>query len=119
MRRRQVGRVRYLPGDKMWLAALSRLIPRHRWGAVFVVTPTTLLAWHRRLVARHWDYTNLWVPRISSMALTSRVAPCRPAMMIIDHVPAVRLPPDHAARVCPVDHSRRTGPTHLAPACPA
>jgi hypothetical protein len=29
--RRQVGRVRYQPGDRLWLAALSRLVPRHRW----------------------------------------------------------------------------------------
>ena len=50
--RRQVGRVRYQPGDRLWLAALSRLIPRHRWGEAFAVTPATLLAWYRRLVAR-------------------------------------------------------------------
>jgi putative transposase len=37
--RRQVGRVRYQPGDRLWLAALSRLIPRHRWGEIFAVTP--------------------------------------------------------------------------------
>ena len=36
--RRQVGRVRYEPGDRLWLAALSRLIPRRRWGEVFMVT---------------------------------------------------------------------------------
>jgi hypothetical protein len=33
--RRQISRVRYQPGDRLWLAALSRLIPRHRWGEVF------------------------------------------------------------------------------------
>ncbi len=56
--RRQVSRVRYQPGDRLWLAALSRLVPRRRWGQVFAVTPATLLAWHRRLVARKWDYTS-------------------------------------------------------------
>ena len=55
--RRQIGRVRYQPGDRLWLAALSRLIPRRRWGEVFAVTPATLLAWHRRLVTRKWDYS--------------------------------------------------------------
>ncbi len=36
--RRQFGRVRYQPGDRLWLAALSRLIPRRQWGEVFAVT---------------------------------------------------------------------------------
>ena len=36
--RRQIGRVRYQPGDRLWFAALSRLIPRYRWGQVFAVT---------------------------------------------------------------------------------
>ena len=53
--RRQSGRVRYEPADRLWLAALSRLIPRRRWAEVFAVTPATLLAWHRRLVTRKWD----------------------------------------------------------------
>jgi hypothetical protein len=56
--RRQAGRLCYQPGDRLWLAALSRLIPRRRWGEVFQVTPSTLLAWHRRLVARKWDYAS-------------------------------------------------------------
>ena len=30
--RRQVSRVRYQPGDRLWLAALSRLVPR-RWNS--------------------------------------------------------------------------------------
>ena len=50
--RRQVSRVRYQPADRLWLAALSRLIPRRRWGEVFAVTPATLLGWHRRLVTQ-------------------------------------------------------------------
>jgi putative transposase len=49
---RQISRVRYQPADRLWLAALSRLIPRRRWGEVFTVAPATLLAWHRRLVAQ-------------------------------------------------------------------
>ena len=60
--RRQISKVRYRPGDRLWLAALSRLIPRHRRSEVFAVTPATLLAWHRRLVARHWDYPAGGVP---------------------------------------------------------
>ena len=45
--RRHAGRVRYEPGDRVWLAALARRIPRRRWTGVFPVTPATLLAWHR------------------------------------------------------------------------
>src|ERR1039458_9075612 len=56
--RRQMGRVRYQPAGRPWLAALSRLIVRRRWGEVFAVTPATLLAWHRRLAAGNWDYTS-------------------------------------------------------------
>jgi hypothetical protein len=36
--RRQISKVRYQPGDRLWLPALSRLIPRHRWSEVFAVT---------------------------------------------------------------------------------
>ena len=56
--RRQVSPPRYQPADRVWLAALSRLLPRHRWGEVFAVSPATLLAWHRQLVQPKWDYTN-------------------------------------------------------------
>jgi putative transposase len=52
--RRQISRVRYHASDRLWLAALSRLVPDRRWGEVFRVTPATLLAWHRRLVACKW-----------------------------------------------------------------
>src|SRR5712692_7671824 len=70
--RRQVSRVRYQPADRLWLAALSRLIPRRRWGAVFAVTPATLLAWHRRLIARKWDYTSRRRPGRPSTAAAIR-----------------------------------------------
>jgi putative transposase len=64
--RRQISRVRYQPGDRLWLAALSRLIPRQQWGEVFAVTPATLLAWHRHLVTRKWDYTSRRRPGLPS-----------------------------------------------------
>jgi putative transposase len=53
--RRHVGRVRYESADRAWFAALARLVPRRRWGEVFPVAPATLLAWHRRLMARKYD----------------------------------------------------------------
>ena len=49
--RRQVSQPRFEPQDRLLLAALSRMLPRHLWNA-FSVRPETLLAWHRRLVAR-------------------------------------------------------------------
>jgi transposase InsO family protein len=55
--RRQVPRVRYEPADRLWFAALSHLIPRPRWAEIFPITPATLLAWHRTLVAKKWDYS--------------------------------------------------------------
>jgi len=45
--RRQVARVHSTPVDRVWLAAVSRLLPRRRWATVFVVTPATIVAWHR------------------------------------------------------------------------
>jgi hypothetical protein len=53
--KRQVGRSAYQPADRALLAALSRLLPRSSWSC-FSVTLETLLAWHRRLVARRWTY---------------------------------------------------------------
>jgi hypothetical protein len=53
--RRQVNRPALEPADRVLLAALSRLLPRAHWNA-FVVTPATLLRWHRELVTRKWTY---------------------------------------------------------------
>jgi hypothetical protein len=37
----------------MILSMLAKLLPRDRW-AVFLVTPATVLRWHRELVRRRW-----------------------------------------------------------------
>jgi hypothetical protein len=66
--RRQIARVRYEPADRVWLAALSRLIPRKRWRQAFAVTPTTLLAWHRQLLSRKWTFTQCRRPGRPSAA---------------------------------------------------
>jgi hypothetical protein len=53
--RRQVRRPQLAPRNRLFLVALSRVLPRSSWHA-FLVTPETLLRWHRRLVARRWTY---------------------------------------------------------------
>jgi putative transposase len=53
--RRQVTRPRYTPTDRMVLATLAKLLPRDRW-PIFLVTPSTLLRWHRELIRRRWIY---------------------------------------------------------------
>jgi transposase InsO family protein len=58
LRRQLSGRLRWNHVDRLWLAALSRLVSRRRWPEVFPVTPATILRWHRDLVARKWDYTS-------------------------------------------------------------
>src|SRR6266702_587606 len=53
--RRTVKRPALRRRDRMLLTAASRLLPRERW-SVFLVSPQTLLRWHRELVARKWRY---------------------------------------------------------------
>ncbi|MFD9822300.1 integrase core domain-containing protein [Streptomyces violascens] len=57
LRRQLKGPVRFETTDRFWFSALSSLIPRRRWAKSFPVTPGTLLAWHRRLLAGKWDYS--------------------------------------------------------------
>ena len=53
--RRQVARPRFTWSDRALIALLAGLVPKERW-ASFLVTPETILAWHRTLVRRHWAY---------------------------------------------------------------
>ena len=59
--RRQVGRPHLRRRDRLFMAALSRALPRARWLSSFVVTPQTLLRWHRELVRRKWTYKRISV----------------------------------------------------------
>ena len=59
---RKVGRPKLRRIDKAFLAACSRVLPRHRWGS-FIVAPSTLLRWHRELVRRKWTYRQKRVGR--------------------------------------------------------
>jgi putative transposase len=53
--RRRVDRLSCRPVDRVFLAALVRMLPRDRWGSVFV-RPETIRRWHRALLARRWTY---------------------------------------------------------------
>ncbi len=48
--------------DRLLLAAAGGLLPRDRW-SVLLVSPQTLLRWHRELVRRKWCYRRRWPGR--------------------------------------------------------
>ena len=59
--------------DRLCLAAASGFLSRAQW-RVFVVTPATLLRWHRRLVAKRWTFARRVGIRRDIHALVLRLA---------------------------------------------
>jgi hypothetical protein len=55
--RRRAGRPRLRRRDRLFMAALSGVLPRPRWSS-FLVSPQTLLRWHRELVRREVDLSS-------------------------------------------------------------
>ena len=53
--RRKTRRPAITAVDRLFLGAASTLLARARWRS-FIVTPATLLRWHRRLVAKRWTF---------------------------------------------------------------
>jgi putative transposase len=125
LRRQLSGRLRWDHADRVWLAALPRLVSRRRWVEVFPVTPAAILRWHRNLVARKWDYTSRRRPGrpstgASVKALVVRMARENPAwghrriqgeLARLGHVIAASTVREvlHAAGIDPAP--RRAGPT--------
>jgi hypothetical protein len=53
--KRKAGRPRLRRRDRLFMAAMSKTLLRAWWSS-FVVSPQTLLRWHRELVRRKWTF---------------------------------------------------------------
>jgi len=56
--RRKTGRPRFRRIDRVLIAAASRMLPRNRWSSL-LLTPQTLLRWHRELMRKKWTYRKI------------------------------------------------------------
>ena len=64
-------RIRFTDAQRRRLAAKGKALGRRLLGEVAtIVTPETILTWHRRLIAKHWDHSK------------KRKSPGRPRIMI-------------------------------------
>jgi putative transposase len=52
---RQLSRPQLRHRDRVFMAAISRILPRARWSS-FLISPKTLLRWHRELVRKKWTF---------------------------------------------------------------
>jgi putative transposase len=52
---RQVARPRFTWSDRALVTLLAGLVPREHWRS-FLVSPQTILGWHRSLVKKRWTY---------------------------------------------------------------
>lgn len=57
--KRHVGRPRLRRRDRLFMAALGSVLSRARWSS-FLVSPQTLLRWHRDLVRRKWTFGRIF-----------------------------------------------------------
>jgi putative transposase len=69
---RQVGRPRLRRHDRLFMPTMSAVLPRAPWSS-FLVSPQTLLRWHRELVRRKWTYqrTSVGTERLRSRMTAS------------------------------------------------
>ena len=75
--RRQRKRPELTSVDRLFLAAASRCLARDRWRS-FMITPATLLRWHRRLVAKRWTFTHRGRPPMRREPITTNTGPSEP-----------------------------------------